>query len=148
MVRLSKINEVEALTKISTEAFHTDVTVGAKEMQGPPMYSSLEWHYEIQKMNVLYSIIEDDQLVGGMIIYPNSERKGMIEIGRIFIDPKFFRKGYGRKAMMEAEEMYKEAIGFNLETPIWNKRTNALYTSLGYKENKRDQDFIYYEKIK
>ncbi|WP_196809783.1 dTDP-4-dehydrorhamnose 3,5-epimerase family protein [Butyrivibrio sp. MB2005] len=35
---------------------------------------------------------------------------------------------------------------FVLDTPIWNVRTNAFYTKLGYVEVSRDNEFIYYIK--
>ena len=48
--------------------------------------------------------------------------------------------------MQEIEALYLSAKEFTLDTPIWNIRTNAFYTILGYTEVRRDNDFIYYSK--
>ena len=49
--------------------------------------------------------------------------------------------------MMEAiEDMFTNVKVFTLDTPVWNIRTNAFYTKLGYTEVRRDGDFIYYAK--
>ena len=69
-----------------------------------------------------------------------------LNIGRIFIDPQHFRKGYGILMMREIEALYPDVRVFTLDTPVWNKRTNAFYTGLGYSVVKRDTDFVYYSK--
>ena len=70
----------------------------------------------------------------------------VLNIGRIFVDPEHFHKGYGIFMMQEIESMFPNVVEFTLDTPIWNVRTNAFYTKLGYKEVKRDKEFIFYSK--
>lgn len=48
--------------------------------------------------------------------------------------------------MQEIEAMFFETKEITLDTPIWNLRTNALYSKLGYKEIKRDKEFVFYSK--
>ncbi|ETP72663.1 hypothetical protein UYO_1262 [Lachnospiraceae bacterium JC7] len=48
--------------------------------------------------------------------------------------------------MQEIETMFSNVKEFVLDTPIWNVRTNAFYTKLGYVEVSRDNEFIYYIK--
>ena len=48
--------------------------------------------------------------------------------------------------MQEIEAMFSDAKEFTLDTPIWNVRTNAFYSKLGYTEARRDNEFIYYSK--
>ena len=69
-----------------------------------------------------------------------------MNIGRIFISPDYFRKGYGTYMMREIEAMFPDVKGFMLDTPIWNTRTNQFYMKLGYSETRRDREFIYYLK--
>ncbi|MBO4886518.1 MAG: GNAT family N-acetyltransferase, partial [Clostridia bacterium] len=69
-----------------------------------------------------------------------------MNIGRIFISPEHFRKGYGTYMMREIEAMFPDVKEFTLDTPVWNVRTNAFYTKLGYTEVRRDDQFIYYSK--
>lgn len=82
-------------------------------------------------------------IAGGAILFPDGDR---MNIGRIFISPEHFRKGYGTYMMREIEAMFPDVKEFTLDTPVWNVRTNAFYTKLGYAEVRRDDQFIYYSK--
>lgn len=66
--------------------------------------------------------------------------------GRIFVDPEYFRKEYGIFMMQEIERIFSDVKQIFLDTPVWNVRTNAFYQKLGYIENKKDEEFIYYIK--
>lgn len=44
------------------------------------------------------------------------------------------------------EHIYPQVKEICLETPIWNVRTNSFYKKLGYVEQKRDHELIYYKK--
>ena len=46
----------------------------------------------------------------------------------------------------EVENMFPEVKEFTLDTPVWNARTNSFYSKLGYKEIKRDKEFVFYSK--
>lgn len=40
---------------------------------------------------------------------------------------------------------YIEGVSIvELDTPIWNKRTNPFYQKLGYQEIRRDEEAVYY----
>ena len=69
-----------------------------------------------------------------------------LNVGRIFVAPEHFKKGYGIFMMQEIEAMFSNVKEITLDTPIWNVRTNAFYTKLGYVEVSRDNEFIYYIK--
>jgi hypothetical protein len=48
--------------------------------------------------------------------------------------------------MKMVEAYYPGIKKIKLDTPLWNVRTNAFYTKLGYCEAKRDEEFAYYQK--
>ena len=48
--------------------------------------------------------------------------------------------------MKMVETYYSGIRRIKLDTPIWNVRTNAFYTKLGYCEVKREAGFVYYQK--
>ncbi|MCR4714048.1 MAG: GNAT family N-acetyltransferase [Treponemataceae bacterium] len=132
------------LVGISKHAFDSDVEVGADCAGGPPGYSSLPFHTKMARMNCLYKLVDDDGLtVGGAVLFPNEAE---LNIGRIFVAPEHFRKGYGIFIMRQIEASFPDVKTFTLDTPIWNIRTNAFYQKLGYAEVRRDSDFVYYEK--
>ena len=132
-----------SLMCISKKAFDSDVEVGAKCAGGPPGYNSLSFHTKMARMNCLYKLVDDYKIVGGALLFLKDNE---LNIGRIFVDPEYFRKGYGIFMMQQIEESFAEAKVFTLDTPIWNVRTNAFYQKLGYVEVRRDGDFVYYEK--
>ena len=132
-----------SLMCISKKAFDSDVEVGASSVGGPPGYNSLSFHTKMARMNCLYKLVDDYKIVGGALLFLKDSE---LNIGRIFVDPEHFRKGYGIFMMQQIEESFAEAKVFTLDTPIWNVRTNAFYQKLGYEEVKRDGNFVYYEK--
>ena len=131
------------LNCISKQSFDSDTEVGAPSAGGPPGYMSLKYHMKMARSNHLYKLVDHGLIVGGAILFPDGD---MLNIGRVFVSPEHFRKGYGTFMMREIEAMFPDVKGFTLDTPIWNSRTNRFYTKLGYTEVKRDREFIYYLK--
>ena len=132
-----------SLMCISKKAFDSDVEVGASSVGGPPGYATLSFHTKMARMNCLYKLVDDYKIVGGALLFLKDNE---LNIGRIFVDPEHFRKGYGIFMMQQIEESFSEAKVFTLDTPIWNIRTNAFYQKVGYVEVRRNGDFVYYEK--
>ena len=132
-----------SLMCISKKAFDSDVEVGASSVGGPPGYNSLSFYTKMARMNCLYKLVDDYKIVGGALLFLKDD---ILNVGRIFVDPEYFRKGYGIFMMQQIEESFAEAKVFTLDTPIWNDRTNAFYQKLGYVEVRRNGDFVYYEK--
>jgi ribosomal protein S18 acetylase RimI-like enzyme len=145
MIQFSKAGTSDALVLncISKSAFDSDADVGAPEKAGPPGYMSLPYHMKMARMNHLFKLTENGLIIGGAILFPDKDR---LNIGRIFISPEHFRKGYGMVMMREIEAMFPEVKEITLDTPAWNIRTNAFYQKLGYTEVKRDRDFVWYVK--
>lgn len=140
----TKKEDIKELVRISKEAFHSDVLVGADEAGGPPEYDNEDWHIEMMKENHLFTAFHNDRIVGGIIIF--MDNPSFMYIGRIFVDPSEFRKGYGIAIMKEIERMYPDVSTWMLDTPIWNIRTNNFYKKLGYYEKKRENGNILYQK--
>ena len=133
-----------AITAISEQAFDTDVEVGAVEAGGPPEYKSLAFHKKMAEANCLYKLVDDGKIVGGAIIFLQGDE---LNVGRIFVSPECFRKGYGIFIMQQVEKSFSAVKKFTLDTPVWNVRTNSFYQKLGYRETRRDEEFVYYEKV-
>ena len=144
-LQLLKANTSDALILncISKQAFDSDAEVGSPSAGGPPGYMSLKYHMKMARSGHLYKLADNGLIVGGAILFPDGNT---LNIGRIFISPEHFHKGYGIRMMQEIEAMYPEVKTFTLDTPVWNTRTNAFYTKLGYTETKRSNDLIRYSK--
>ena len=132
-----------SLNGISKRAFDSDVKVGAVSSGGPPGYMSVSYHTKMARMNCLYKLTDNGIILGGAILFLDKDK---LNIGRIFVSPENHRKGYGIYMMQEIEKMFPDVKEFTLDTPIWNVRTNSFYSKLGYKELRRNDEFIFYSK--
>ncbi len=130
---------------ISKAAFDSDINVGASEAGGPPDYDSIPWHIQMKNEGHLLQAVVDREIVGGAILFVDKDGETLY-IGRILIDQVHYRKGYGLSLMKMVETFYPGIKIIKLDTPLWNVRTNAFYTKLGYCEVKRDKGFVYYQK--
>ncbi|MCR5206813.1 MAG: GNAT family N-acetyltransferase [Lachnospiraceae bacterium] len=144
-LQLLKASTSDALTLngISKRAFDSDNSVGAPSPGGPPGYMSLPFHTKMARQGHLYKLTDEGLIVGGAILFLKGDE---LNVGRIFVAPDHFRKGYGLFMMQEIEAMFSNVEEITLDTPIWNVRTNSFYTKLGYKEIKRDKEFVFYSK--
>ena len=132
------------LNSISKQAFDSDAEAGAASPGGPPGYQSVPFHVRMARTNHLFKLVDENGVIyGGAILFRQGDT---LNVGRIFIDPQHFRKGYGIFLMQEIEALFPDVKVFALDTPVWNTRTNAFYTRLGYSEVKRDADLVYYAK--
>ena len=137
-------SDAPVLNSISKQAFDSDAGVGTASPGGPPGYQSVSFHVRMARMNHLFKLADENGVIlGGAILFRQGDT---LNIGRVFIDPQHFRKGYGIFMMREIEAMFPDVKVISLDTPIWNIRTTAFYTRLGYSEVKRDNDFVYYSK--
>ena len=126
-IRLAIESEVTTLTQMSKEAFDTDISVGGSEIGGAPDYDNVSWHSQMVKEKHLYSVLIDNQLVGGALVFRDEKHSEIMYVGRIFIAPQFHRRGYGMDLMLRLENLFPEVNDLRLDTPIWNVRTNQFY---------------------
>ena len=146
-LQMLKAGTSDALTLngISKRAFDSDILIGAASPGGPPGYGSVSFHTKMARQGHLYKLTDDGLIVGGAVLFLKND---VLNIGRIFVTPEHFRKGYGGYMMWEVENMFPEVKEFTLDTPVWNVRTNAFYSKLGYHEIKRDKEFVFYSKYR
>ena len=94
-LQLLKAGTSDALTLngISKRAFDSDNLVGAPSPGGPPGYMSLPFHTKMARQGHLYKLTDEGLIVGGAILFLKND---VLNVGRIFVAPEHFRKGYGR----------------------------------------------------
>ena len=141
----AELKYIERIVAISKRAFETDIEVGGTIGDYPPEYDSLIWHKQMLNGGHLFQAVTDREIVGGAILFVDNDGETLY-VGRIFIDPIHYRKGYGLSLMKMVETYYSGVKKIKLDTPLWNVRTNVFYTKLGYCEVKRDKEFVYYQK--
>lgn len=144
--RKAEENEVGVLTEMSRNAFLSDAEFSG-ESGGPNGYDDYDFHLGHQKKGSLYSLLNGENIVGGAILEEDGDS---LNVYRIFVSTKEFRKGYGLRLMELIEEYFPEAKVFKLDTPEWNVRTNSFYQKCGYtavgREHIPEFDLILYEK--
>ena len=141
----AELQNIERIVAISKAAFDSDIHVGAYDADRPPDYDSVPWHIQMKNEGHLLQAVIDREIVGGAILFLDKDSE-ILYIGRIFIDPVHYRKGYGLSLMKLVESSYSGIRKIKLDTPLWNVRTNAFYQKLGYCEVSRDEAFAYYQK--
>ena len=141
----AELKHIERIAAISKRAFETDIEVGGAMGDYPPEYDSVLWHEQMRNEGHLLRAVVDGEIVGGAILFLDKDGETLY-IGRIFIDPLHHRKGYGLSLMKLVEAYYPGIRKIQLDTPLWNVRTNAFYRKLGYREVNRDEGFAYYQK--
>ena len=141
----AELKNIERIVAISKAAFDSDIDVGASEPDGPPNYDSIAWHIQMKNEGHLLQAVIDGVIVGGAILFLDKDGETLY-VGRIFIDPVHYQKGYGLSLMKMVENYYSGIKKIKLDTPLWNVRTNAFYTKLGYCEVRRDEGFAHYQK--
>ncbi len=97
-------SDVLTLNGISKRAFDSDILVGAASPSGPPGYMSMSFHMKMARQGHLYKLTDDGSIVGGAILFLENN---VLNVGRIFVAPEHFRKGYG-SFMMHSKRGYKE----------------------------------------
>ena len=137
--------QLQKIVAISKGAFETDVAVGGAVGDYPPEYDSVIWHEQMLNEGHLFQAMVDDVLIGGAILFL-SENKESLYVGRIFVDRFHHKKGYGIALMELVERTYPNVKEINLDTPVWNVRTNSFYKKLGYIALKQEDGFIFYPK--
>ena len=141
----AELKHIDRIAAISKAAFDSDIKVGATDSDRPPDYDSIPWYVQMQNEGHLLQAVIDEEIVGGAILFLDKDSETLY-IGRIFIDPVHHWKGYGLSLMKMVETFYPGIKKIKLDTPLWNVRTNAFYTKLGYCEVSRDEEFVYYQK--
>ncbi len=146
-MRLEKAeyDNLEKIVSMSKKAFETDIEVGGESVGGPPHYDSINWHRQMLNEGHLYQALVGDAIVGGAILFFGKNGESLY-IGRIFVDSMHHRIGYGIRLMECIENLSSKVKSINLDTPIWNVRTNSFYKKLGYAVVKEDDEFVYYKK--
>ena len=141
----AELKHIERIVDISKRAFETDIEVGGVIGDYPPEYDSVIWHEQMLNEGHLLQVVIDGEIAGGAVLFADKDGDTLY-IGRIFLDPVHYRKGHGLSLMKMVETFYPGIKQIKLDTPLWNVRTNAFYTKLGYREVNRDEDFAYYQK--
>ena len=101
----AELKHIERIVAISKAAFDSDIHVGAYDADRPPDYDSVPWHIQMKNEGHLLQAVIAGEIVGGAILFVDKDGETLY-IGRIFLDPVHYRKGYGLTLMKLVETFY------------------------------------------
>lgn len=126
------------------QAFKADVAVGAPRPGGPPGYASPEWHRRALGAAQVFRLVEDGTVVGGAIVWEKSAT--WAELARVWLVPQAQGRGVGTEVLRQLEGMFARVTRWTLDTPVWNLRNQLFYRACGYREVRRDDQEVVFEK--
>jgi RimJ/RimL family protein N-acetyltransferase len=136
---LARINELSNMPEIA-EYFETIPPVSMEVTQ-------TLWNYIQSGIVSLWGIHEKDQMIGGAGFYaqPPGTRLSHIATFFLYLEPAFWGKGIGRKAIQFLEDEVQKRGYIRMECMVADRNTRAirLYERLGYgKEGIKKQAFF------
>lgn len=133
MIKFAKAEyeDAEKLTEVQIKTFDDDSRrFFGRPGGGPPGYDSVVWQKMIMKKGFYYKILDEDRIIGGIIVF--RVKPGHYNLGRIYIDPDCQNKGIGTQAMNFIEITFNDAQKWTLGTPKLAYRNHHFYEKLGY----------------
>ena len=143
---IATLNDIEELTAVSIKSFHSDISVGANILKGPPGYNSTDFHREmLREASFFYKIVVSNRIIGGFWFMQKEKKKAYLY--RIFLDPDFHNEGIGIESFRFLFKNFPEIKTWSLKTPKWNNRTPSFYQKVGFKISKEDERFLFFERV-
>jgi diamine N-acetyltransferase len=105
-----------------------------------------EYYEQIEKGKGVFIVSENDEIIDGYMILKILEESRIIQIGAIYVEPYFMRKGIGSELMKYCENLTHE-MGFN-RIIVWTFQDNcigrAFYNKHGFMVTNKD---VLYESL-
>jgi GNAT superfamily N-acetyltransferase len=126
-IERATIENAEKLRQVAMQAFAEDTELYGASPSGVDQIENhrewiLKYHY--------YKIINDDEIIGGIIVMPDSDGYAL---GALFIIATFQNQGIGTRSVEFIENQYPTVKKWSLCTAYLNDRVRHFYEGLGYK---------------
>lgn len=151
-IQKAVISDAEKLTEIMKKTFDEEARRWLLNQEildyniQPPGYSSVEMtKYMIEEL-VYYKIINNKDIVGGIIVTITGKSFGRID--RIFVDPDYQGKKIGSRVIELIEEEFPTVRTWDLETSSRQVNNHHFYEKMGYRTTFKTEDEYCYIKRK
>ena len=141
--------DLEETLKLQYLAYQSEAALfGNKDI--PPLTQTLDEVIEEYNNGIVLKLIDEEEKIIGSVRANVNE--GTVYIGKLMVHPDYRRKGFGKKLLTTIEDFFTEER-FELFTSTRSKDNIRLYSSVGYKEFKKEKVddelvFVYMEKYK
>ena len=136
--------DCEALAATAKAAFTDDELHRQAVAPLPAGYDSPRWYALALGWAHLFRFMVRQEVVGGAVVI--NEAKGHLEIGRIWLAPRWQGLGYGREALHALESAAPPGTRFHIDVPACDERTLHFCPRCGYQEVARSALAVYFEK--
>ncbi|WP_226683151.1 GNAT family N-acetyltransferase [Sutcliffiella horikoshii] len=148
----AKLEDAEQLTSLMKKTFDEEARTWLGRVDShivdyniqPPGYDSLHTTRYMIEEHTYYKIMEDGQLVGGIILTFTGSRFGRVD--RIFIAPLYQGRGFGSEVIRLVETAHPTVTTWELETSPRQKGNLHFYEKMGYKRTFETEDEVCYIK--
>lgn len=151
-IQKAAIHDAEKLTEIMKRTFDEEARRWLADQERrdfniqPPGYSSIEVTLYMMEELHYYKILDDKELVGGIIVTITGTSFGRID--RIFIDPDYQGRRIGTRVMELIEEEFSAVRIWDLETSSKQVNNHRFYEKTGYEINfKTEDEYSYIKRI-
>ncbi len=127
------MSDAEAILVLQKLAFQSEA-VRYDDFTMPPLVQSIEDLRRTFEDHVFLKAVVDDRLVGSVRACQDGQT---CRIGRLVVDPDFWRRGIGTDLMERIEAHFSHAMRVEIFTGHKSEHTLRLYTRRGYREFKR-----------
>jgi ribosomal protein S18 acetylase RimI-like enzyme len=139
---LEEILDLQKLAYIQEAELYENLNIS-------PLHDTLGHIEKEFEEKIIFKATIEGKISGSIRAYPNN---GTVFISKLIIHPEAQNKGFGRKLMLYLELQFPNAKRFELFTAHKSLKNLHLYSSLGYKEFKREKlesnpDMIFLEKM-
>lgn len=146
------VKDAEKIWKMQVDSFmslyekyqDTDTSPATEQVE------KVIWRLE-QSNTYFYFIMAESECVGAIRIVDDKKENIRKRISPLFILPKFRNRGFGGKAILEAEKIHGDK-NWSLDTILQEKGNCALYEKMGYHQTGKTEKIndkmtlVFYEK--
>lgn len=149
-VRPAALADIQALQRVASRAWHAahEPIIGAETVEEflDDYYDAESFQSEIEDAEVVFAVAADtdntdsddantdDSPVGFVSARPIEDDAAIFDLGRIYVLPKRWGEGIGRRLLSHAEEKIEERGGERVRLSVMaeNDRAVGFYESAGY----------------
>lgn len=143
----AKPNDFEEILILQRKAYRSEAEL-YDDFTIPPMTETVKEFLKISDQTLMLKAEISGKIVGSI---RGREEDGIVNVGRLIVDPDYQGKGIGTTLLLEIEKYFRNATLFELFTGIKSYSNIRLYEKNGYMEHRREQasekvTFVYFRK--
>ena len=145
LIERAKIEDVEVITEINTQAFNDEMRRTLGRDGGPPGYNKISTHINLINKFLVYKIIYEGKIIGSFFLVKRGEDHLRLESFCIF--PLYQNKGFGYMDLQLMEKEHQKIKKWSLSSAKDSKRIQHLYEKFGYVKTGENEWEYEYEKL-